>query len=222
MVTLYRDRGQVDLIITDPPYNTGNDFRYNDNWDKDPNDPGLGDLVAADDAARHTKWMKFMYPRLQMMQSDAQARRRARDLHRPPRAVPPRPDARRAVRRAEPARHHQLAEDPTRPADDKGTSPLRPSTCSSTPRTRAAHEDAAAARRDDRRTPATATATMTRGVEAGRSSAAGRSRPTQGMVYAHPEPVHRRAPLPAGRRAGARTRRDEGWLEEWGVRVRGA
>jgi hypothetical protein len=25
MVTLYRDRGQVDLILTDPPYNTGHD-----------------------------------------------------------------------------------------------------------------------------------------------------------------------------------------------------
>src|SRR5437879_1549121 len=30
MVTLYRERGQVDLILTDPPYNTGRDFRYND------------------------------------------------------------------------------------------------------------------------------------------------------------------------------------------------
>lgn len=56
MVTLYRERGQVDLILTDPPYNTGRDFRYNDRWDEDPNDPGLGDLVAEDDGARHTKW----------------------------------------------------------------------------------------------------------------------------------------------------------------------
>lgn len=67
LVTLYRDRGQIDLVLTDPPYNTGNDFRYNDKWDHDPNDDGLGDLVKADDRARHTKWMKFMYPRLQMM-----------------------------------------------------------------------------------------------------------------------------------------------------------
>lgn len=36
MVTLYKFRGQVDLIATDPPYNTGEDFRYNDKWDKDP------------------------------------------------------------------------------------------------------------------------------------------------------------------------------------------
>lgn len=67
MATLYRERGQVDLILTDPPYNTGNDFRYNDRWEEDPNDPGMGELVAADDGARHTKWMRFMWPRLQMM-----------------------------------------------------------------------------------------------------------------------------------------------------------
>lgn len=69
LVTLYKERGQVDLVLTDPPYNTGNDFRYNDKWDEDPNDPGLGDLVGDEDRARHTKWMKFMFPRLQMMRS---------------------------------------------------------------------------------------------------------------------------------------------------------
>jgi adenine-specific DNA-methyltransferase len=67
MVTLYRERGQVDLILTDPPYNTGRDFRYNDCWDEDPNDPDLGELVPEDDGARHTKWMKFMWPRLKVM-----------------------------------------------------------------------------------------------------------------------------------------------------------
>lgn len=67
MATLYRERGQVDLILTDPPYNTGKDFRYNDKWDNDPNDLGIGKIVAADDGARHTKWMKFMWPRLQVM-----------------------------------------------------------------------------------------------------------------------------------------------------------
>ena len=30
LVSLYKYRGQVDLILTDPPYNTGRDFRYND------------------------------------------------------------------------------------------------------------------------------------------------------------------------------------------------
>jgi adenine-specific DNA-methyltransferase len=69
MATLYRERGQVDLILTDPPYNTGNDWRYNDRWEDDPNDPGIGDWVSADDGARHTKWMRFMWPRLQMMKS---------------------------------------------------------------------------------------------------------------------------------------------------------
>lgn len=67
LVTLYKYRGQVDLILTDPPYNTGEDFRYNDKWDTDPNDPDLGLLVAKDDGARHTKWMKAMLPRLKMM-----------------------------------------------------------------------------------------------------------------------------------------------------------
>ena len=67
MATLYKERGHIDLILTDPPYNTGNDFRYNDRWDDDPNDAGLGEIVSADDGARHTKWMRFMWPRLQMM-----------------------------------------------------------------------------------------------------------------------------------------------------------
>lgn len=67
MVTLHRFRGEVDLILTDPPYNTGQDFRYNDKWDTDPNDPELGNLVNKDDGSRHTKWMKFMLPRLYQM-----------------------------------------------------------------------------------------------------------------------------------------------------------
>ncbi len=67
MVTLYKYRGQVDLVLTDPPYNTGEDFRYNDKWDKDPNDPDLGDLVSKDDGSRHSKWLRFMTPRLWMM-----------------------------------------------------------------------------------------------------------------------------------------------------------
>lgn len=69
LASLYRERGHIDFILTDPPYNTGKDFRYNDKWDRDPNDPAMGDLVGSEDPARHTKWMRFMYPRLQMMQS---------------------------------------------------------------------------------------------------------------------------------------------------------
>ena len=67
MVTLYKYRGQVDLILTDPPYNTGGDFRYNDKWDKDPNDPDLGELVPKDDGSRRCKWLRFMTPRVWMM-----------------------------------------------------------------------------------------------------------------------------------------------------------
>lgn len=67
MTTLYKERGHVDLILTDPPYNTGKDFRYNDRWEDDPNDPGIGEFVSPDDGARHTKWMRFMWPRLQVM-----------------------------------------------------------------------------------------------------------------------------------------------------------
>jgi adenine-specific DNA-methyltransferase len=67
LVSLYKYRGQVDLILTDPPYNTGQDFRYNDRWDEDPNDPELGRIVPADDGSRHSKWLRFMKPRLWMM-----------------------------------------------------------------------------------------------------------------------------------------------------------
>ena len=67
MSTFYRYRGQIDLILTDPPYNTGNDWRYNDKWEADPNDTGLGDWVGPDDDGRHTTWLKFMYPRIEMM-----------------------------------------------------------------------------------------------------------------------------------------------------------
>lgn len=67
MVTLYKYRGQVDLVVTDPPYNTGEDFRYNDKWEKDPNDPDLGDVVPKDDGSKHSKWLRFMTPRIWMM-----------------------------------------------------------------------------------------------------------------------------------------------------------
>jgi adenine-specific DNA-methyltransferase len=69
MVTLYKFRGHIDLILTDPPYNTGQFFRYNDRWDMDPNDPDLGTIVPWEDGSRHTKWIKAMMPRLQMMKA---------------------------------------------------------------------------------------------------------------------------------------------------------
>ena len=69
MVTLYKYRGEIDLIVTDPPYNTGQSFRYNDRWDEDPNDPDLGTYVLKDDGSKHTKWIKAMLPRLNMMKA---------------------------------------------------------------------------------------------------------------------------------------------------------
>ncbi|RAE29158.1 site-specific DNA-methyltransferase, partial [Burkholderia multivorans] len=33
------------------------------------NDPDMGEIVGSDDPAKHTKRMKFMYPRLQMMRA---------------------------------------------------------------------------------------------------------------------------------------------------------
>lgn len=55
MVSLYKYRDQVDLVLADPPYNTETDFRYNDRWDEDPNDPDLGSIVPAEDGSRHSK-----------------------------------------------------------------------------------------------------------------------------------------------------------------------
>lgn len=69
MVTLYKYSGQVDLIVTDRPYNTGQYFRYNDRWDNDPNDPDLGTIVSNEDGSKHTKWIKAMMPRLQIMKA---------------------------------------------------------------------------------------------------------------------------------------------------------
>jgi adenine-specific DNA-methyltransferase len=69
MVSLHKYHGTVDLIVADPPYNTGSDFRYNDKWEEDPNDPDPGELVKKDDGSRFTKWARFILPRLYMMRS---------------------------------------------------------------------------------------------------------------------------------------------------------
>ena len=47
-------RGSVDLIVSDPPYNTGNDFVYADTF----RDPGGGR------GTRHSAWVAMMRPRL--------------------------------------------------------------------------------------------------------------------------------------------------------------
>lgn len=46
--------GKVDLIYIDPPYNTGNDFKYNDKF------------INSDDPFRHSSWLSFMNKRLQL------------------------------------------------------------------------------------------------------------------------------------------------------------
>lgn len=46
--------GKIDLIYLDPPYNTGNDFKYNDKF------------INSDDPFRHSSWLSFMSKRLQL------------------------------------------------------------------------------------------------------------------------------------------------------------
>ena len=48
-------KGKVDLIYIDPPYNTGQDFVYNDK------------RVNKDDGYRHSKWLNFMEKRLNLV-----------------------------------------------------------------------------------------------------------------------------------------------------------
>jgi adenine-specific DNA-methyltransferase len=74
--------GMVDVIYIDPPYNTGNDFVYDDTFtatraeteavagqrDKDGSlEQGSASNLAGDrraGASRHSKWLSMMYPRL--------------------------------------------------------------------------------------------------------------------------------------------------------------
>lgn len=46
--------GNIDVIYIDPPYNTGNEFVYNDK------------IVDSEDAFRHSKWLSFMNKRLKL------------------------------------------------------------------------------------------------------------------------------------------------------------
>ena len=67
--------GKVKMIYIDPPYNTGNDFIYNDNF-TDPLEAYLeytgakgesGELLTTNtraDGRFHSKWLNMMYPRL--------------------------------------------------------------------------------------------------------------------------------------------------------------
>ncbi len=72
-------KGKVKCIYIDPPYNTGQDFVYNDKFELDikkylietgeiDEETGeqLTDYIQKDDGKKHSKWLSFMYPRLMM------------------------------------------------------------------------------------------------------------------------------------------------------------
>lgn len=69
--------GKIKMIYIDPPYNTGNDFVYKDNFFKDVQDELLESgqkdeynkrlIVNAETAGRyHSDWLSMMYPRLKL------------------------------------------------------------------------------------------------------------------------------------------------------------
>lgn len=69
--------GKIDVICIDPPYNTGKDFVYNDNFDKDKQDElfesgqtsdyGERLFVNAETSGRyHSDWLSLIYPRLKL------------------------------------------------------------------------------------------------------------------------------------------------------------
>ena len=69
--------GKVKMIYIDPPYNTGNDFVYNDNFDKDKqeyvhnsgqhDEEGYQLVNNTESNGRfHTDWLNMIYPRLKV------------------------------------------------------------------------------------------------------------------------------------------------------------
>ena len=50
----YTHSGKIDVIYIDPPYNTGNGFRYNDK------------IIDRNDSYKHSKWLSFMSKRLKL------------------------------------------------------------------------------------------------------------------------------------------------------------
>lgn len=70
MVSLLSQYGRkVDVVLIDPPYNTGkNDFRYDDARFADPDAAsGRGDFVSAEDGGKHAKWLNQMTPTLRII-----------------------------------------------------------------------------------------------------------------------------------------------------------
>lgn len=69
--------GKVKMIYIDPPYNTGNDFVYNDNFDQDKQEyvhnsgqyDEEGNRLVANSESNgrfHTDWLNMIYPRLKV------------------------------------------------------------------------------------------------------------------------------------------------------------
>lgn len=56
----YTHAESIDVIYIDPPYNTGKEFIYNDNFTESKRDCTVG----PDDPFRHSKWISFMKKRL--------------------------------------------------------------------------------------------------------------------------------------------------------------
>ena len=50
----YTHKSKVDVIYIDPPYNTGEEFKFNDKW------------VDEEDTYRHSKWLSFIEKRLKL------------------------------------------------------------------------------------------------------------------------------------------------------------
>ena len=69
-------RGKIKMIYIDPPYNTGNDFVYNDDFSLSEEELASlsGDVLdgvryqknSKDSSKYHTKWLNMMYPRLKI------------------------------------------------------------------------------------------------------------------------------------------------------------
>ncbi|MEB5857837.1 site-specific DNA-methyltransferase [Enterococcus gallinarum] len=69
--------GKIDMIYLDPPYNTGNDFVYQDNFKKTQKENDLSEGSIDEDGDRlvkneksngryHSDWLTMMYPRLKL------------------------------------------------------------------------------------------------------------------------------------------------------------
>lgn len=69
--------GAIKMIYIDPPYNTGNDFVYNDNFKMDAKESDIAEGIISEDNERfqknqkstnrfHANWLNMLYPRLKI------------------------------------------------------------------------------------------------------------------------------------------------------------